>query len=78
MRLKKCRNFTKMSAGLLVLAFVLALLLTSCSQATPTASPGVSTQASESVRPSGDGKEVSGGNRGEGPEESVEMPKAVK
>ena len=74
MRLKKCRNFTKMSVGLLVLAFVLALLLTSCSQATPTASPGVSTQASESVRPSGDGKEVSGGNRGEGPEESVEMP----
>lgn len=49
---RDCRNFTKISAVLLVLALVLALFLTSCSQTVPTDSSGVPTQTSESVRPS--------------------------
>ena len=83
---KNCCNFTKTSAALLILAFVLALFLTSCSQATPTDSPGSSPQASETVSPSGgemlaapsspngSGEEnISGDNDGE-PGASVEVP----
>ena len=83
---KSCRNFTKASAVLLILAFVLVLFLTSCSQAAPTDSPGSSPQASETVSPSGgemlaapsspngSGEEnISGDNDGE-PGASVEVP----
>lgn len=72
----------------MVLAFVLALALTSCTQAAPTDSLDGSTQTSESVRPSSgeslassvspsdSGKEVPGDNGGEEPKSSVEPPEA--